>query len=423
MKILDIALNDFTRSVRSLFAIGMMVVAPLVITGLIYVAFSGAGSENSDLPIIQVGIVNLDQVPADAPVALGKTLADMYFDESVAGYIQPKIYPGEASVRSAINNQEIQAAVIIPAGMTAALMANQSVPPVRILQDPTLTIGPMVVKNMAQFLLDGIYGGSIAVQVHRQRFAVHGIAENSINLQSIIHDYEGWFTAFQRELFHSPQAALVLVTPQSAGEEAPSADPMAGILSQIMTGQMIFFAFFTGAYSMQSILKEQEEGTLARLFTTPTPRLTILGGKFLAVVFTVCGQGLVLLLVGRLLFKVQWGTPTSVLLTMLGQVASATGLGVLLISFVKHERQAGPVIGGGLTALGMLGGLFTVGMQMPEAFTRLANFIPQGWVLHAWRLSLNGAPSAEVFTTCLILVGMGATMFAIGGLRFNRRFA
>jgi hypothetical protein len=71
----------------------------------------------------------------------------------------------------------------------------------------------------------------------------------------------------------------------------------------------------------------------------------------------------------------------------------------------------------------MLGGLFTVGMQMPEAFTRISNFIPQGWVLHAWKLSLNGAPSTEVFTTFFILVAMGAAMFAIGALRFGRRFA
>ena len=34
MKIIDIALKDLVRSFRSLFAIGMMFVAPLLITGL-----------------------------------------------------------------------------------------------------------------------------------------------------------------------------------------------------------------------------------------------------------------------------------------------------------------------------------------------------------------------------------------------------
>ena len=53
---------------------------------------------------------------------------------------------------------------------------------------------------------------------------------------------------------------------------------------------MIFFAFFTGAASAQSILTEEEKGTLPRLFTTPTPELSILGGKFLAVALTVLVQ-------------------------------------------------------------------------------------------------------------------------------------
>ncbi len=33
---------------------------------------------------------------------------------------------------------------------------------------------------------------------------------------------------------------------------------------------MIFYAFFTGTSTAQSILKEEEERTLPRLFTTPT---------------------------------------------------------------------------------------------------------------------------------------------------------
>ena len=39
MKVLDIALKDLLRSFRSAFALVMMFVAPLLITGLIYFAF------------------------------------------------------------------------------------------------------------------------------------------------------------------------------------------------------------------------------------------------------------------------------------------------------------------------------------------------------------------------------------------------
>ena len=39
MKILDIAFKDLIRSFRSAFAVGMMIVAPMMLAGLIYFAF------------------------------------------------------------------------------------------------------------------------------------------------------------------------------------------------------------------------------------------------------------------------------------------------------------------------------------------------------------------------------------------------
>ena len=89
MKILAIAFKDLTRSFRSTFAVGMMVVVPLLLTGLIYFAFGGAASGNQDLPSVQVGVVNLDRLPAGSPLdlPLGDSIRSMFYDESVASWI------------------------------------------------------------------------------------------------------------------------------------------------------------------------------------------------------------------------------------------------------------------------------------------------------------------------------------------------
>lgn len=191
-----------------------------------------------------------------------------------------------------------------------------------------------------------------------------------------------------------------------------------------MTGMMIFFAFYTGAYSMMSILNEEEEGTLARLFTTPTNRISIMAGKFLSVFLTVVLQGLILMIASHFAFGVHWGTPLNVALALTGQVVAASGLGVLLIAFMKNSRQAGPVLGGALTGLGMLGGLFTAMVpNMPSAFTMLADFTPQGWVMKAWSTALNHQPTSDLFVPFIVTVAMGLVMFAIGALQFRRRLA
>jgi ABC-2 type transport system permease protein len=175
---------------------------------------------------------------------------------------------------------------------------------------------------------------------------------------------------------------------------------------------------------MISILQEEEEGTLARIFTTPTDRTAVLAGKFLAVLLMVIVQSLVLMFLGTLLFKVTWGDPLKTGMALVGQVVAATSLGVLLISLARNTRQAGAMLGGVLTVLGMLGGLFTVASGgLPGIFDTLGLFTPQGWALRAWKGSLSAGPAVDQLLPLGILLGMGVVMFAIGASIFRRRFA
>ena len=424
MKVLDIALKDLTRSFRSLFAIGMMVAAPLLITALIYFAFGGLGSSSTDLPAVKVGVVNADVLPAGSPLsaALGQSIHDMFHDPSVQRWLTATDYPDEATARAAVNHQQIGMAVIIPSQFTQNLLAGSSQTPIVIVQDPTLTVGPLVVRNMVASLLDGVAGGGISVMTIVAREQANGLAPSPAQIAGLVQAYQDWYVAFQRALFHFPDQAALKTSAPAQG--AQGASPMQQILGLIMAGQMIFFAFYTGAFAMLSVLREEEEGTLARLFTTPTSRTAILAGKFLSVFLTVALQGLFLMLFAAVVFHVDWGQPLSIALVMLGQVLAASGLGVLLIALMKNTRQAGPVLGGALTALGMLGGLFTASVpNMPAAFQMLANFTPHGWVMQGWKLAMAGQPAGGVLLPFLVTAAMGAVLFAAGAALFRRRLA
>ena len=81
------------------------------------------------------------------------------------------------------------------------------------------------------------------------------------------------------------------------------------------------------------------------------------------------------------------------------------------------------MLGGGLTALGMLGGLFTANISMPEAFTMLANFTPQGWVIKSWRVVMNGQAISDLLLPFAVMTAMGIVMFVIGAMMFRKRYA
>ena len=421
MKVLDIAIKDMIRSIRSLFAIGMTLIVPLLLTGLIYFAFGGATSGKVDLPVLKIGVVNRDAPPADQP-ALGNLLVDMLKDPSVANWLKATDIADENSARAAVDGQEIGMAILIPANFSAVILSGERQTNLVLVQDPTLTIGPLVVQNMVSSFLDGIRGARIAMDVTLQRGSVYGITLDTAAQQTLLMKYQEWYTNFQRTLYHSAQATLIAKTPVSGTSEgANQGNPMKQILGWIMAGQLVFFSFYTGSYAMMSILREEEEGTLARLFTTPTNRTVILTGKFLAVVLTVIGQALVLIVAGRLVFGVRWGQPMSVALMTFAQVIVASGLGVFLISLVKSARQAGPVMGGALSILGMLGGLFTVAVQMPAGFNTITLFTPHGWVMQGWKLVMAGNPPGNLILPLLVILTMGVILFFIGAAIFRRR--
>ena len=218
------------RSFRSLFAIGMMLAAPLVLTGLIYFAFGGISSGSPDLPAVKIGVLNADVLPASAPIttSIGQSISDMFHDQSVSGWLIAVDFNDEAAARRAVDNQEVAAAVLVPPSFTADLLAGAAGAKVVIVQDPTLSIGPQMAANMVQSLLDGVAGGAIAVQTVVQRQQADGLALEQAGIAGLVQRYQDWYMDFQRRLFHDPgSAALAMVAPDRL-RPARAGQPPAG---------------------------------------------------------------------------------------------------------------------------------------------------------------------------------------------------
>ena len=384
-KLLAIAVKDLLRSVRSLFAVGMMLVLPMLITGLIFFAFGGFGSggDSIDIADINVAVVNQDQASL-RDRQLSQKFIEFLLDEEMPDWLKVKVVEDETQARLAIDRQEIEAAIIIPAGFSRALLRSGGNATLVILHDPTLTIAPAILQELVGQFVDAVSGTLIGVNVMVDQLEAEEVAIDEAALWSAIQRYTAWFSSLQEGLRESNQPAL-RVRPPAAETQAGAANGKGALMGQVMAGMMIFFVFFSGAASTESILVEHEEGTLARLFVTPTPRRLILGGKFLAVVLTVAIQSLVLMAASALAFGVWWGRPASVFLAWLGMAVASTGFGIFLMSMLKSSRQSGVVLGGVVSATGMMGGLMTTGMMnLPAAFNIMNLFVPQGWALLAW---------------------------------------
>ncbi len=423
MKILDLALKDLKRNFRSAFGLVMMFVAPLLITGLIDLAFGGIGSESGiQVPVTRIQAVNLDDPvqTVGGGLSIGQMLMDSFRDEQLASSLQVT-ETDEATARAAVAQEKADVAILIPAGLTEAAFTSDQAASITLVEGANPSAGAGLVKGIVSGYLEGFAGTRIAADVTAKLAALRNIKNSDALVKQVRDQYAQWARVTSAQLQSGQLAELRLESPAPAPVGQDATGQMMG---RIMVGMMVFFVFFTGANTAESIIIEQEEGTLARLLTTPTGRSTILGGKLTAVFFTLIVQLAVLLISAGLLFHIRWGEWMPMLLMSVGLIAAAAGFGVFVMSFIKNTRQTGPVLGGVLTITGMLGGVMTAFVpNMPKAFTTVNLFTPHGWAMRGWGLVLAGHSLGEVVPTALITLAWGAALFVVGVILFRKRLA
>jgi ABC-2 type transport system permease protein len=418
MKILDIAFKDIKHSLRSGFGIMMMFIVPLMIPAIIGAAFGGmldggGDSGGFNIAVTRVVVANLDLATDQSA---GAILTEFLQSDDLKSLVQTTIVDDEATARERVNTQQADVAVIVPADFSQAAFTGSGVSNVVMVSDPTSTIGPLIVKQLLAQFADGFSGARITLDIATQQLGTLDAA----TAQTVALQYAQWAQAQGQQQSNGQHPMLAVQAPPVKA----AARNTASMMASMMAGMLVFFAFFTAASMAQTILKEEEDGTLPRLFTTPTTRATILGGKFTAIFMMVSVQVFVVMIIASLMFMITWGDPFMVALSIVGLVVCAAGFGLFLLSFIKNTRQAGPMIGGVLTVTAMLGGLYSMTIPNAPAFMdTLSLFMPQGWVMRSWKLTLNGGQLFEVLLPVVVAVIIGAVLFSIGTLNFRRRYA
>jgi ABC-2 type transport system permease protein len=426
MKLLDIAIKDLLRSFRSVFVLIFAFVLPLLTIAIFYFAFGGQGGDDGgfDLPTTKVQIVNLyEPNPQYGDFAAGEVLVEGLKGEAFEDLFEVTEVDSAEKARAAVDNQEAGVAVIIPAGLTAAAFDPDGQASIEVYQDPTLSIGPSIVKNFVGQFVDNFTGSKVAALVANEQLTERGVTVDGGMLYTIASQYGDWAQV------QSHDTSALFNTALPAGVEKEETNQIALMLSTIMAGMLVFYAFFTGASASQSFLEEEEEGTLARLFTTPTPQPTILGGKLIAIFAMLVIQVGVLILLAAVIFGVDWGQPLPVVLVALGLTTLAASFGIFVTSWLKGTKQAGAVYGGVLNIVGWVGisRMFLALVPGTEGVADIGNTVslisPYGWALWGLQEVLGGGGVGDVILIVVVMLAMSAAFFTIGVLKFRKRFA
>jgi ABC-2 type transport system permease protein len=320
------------------------------------------------------------------------------------------------AARLRVDDAEVAAAVIIPAGFSAGvvpdydtgIVAGEPVP-IEIYADPGQPYSAgTVISVVTQYMnvIDKLVaGGLVTVTQLREN--------NLIPPEETAHFAQETVGRMVQQV--DSQLIVLNSSDMSQAEEEPF-NP----LFVAASGFAVFFLMFTVIMGGRSILQEREMGTLSRLMATPTRVSQILGGKTLGIFLAGFLQVTILIFATAQLLDVNWGDPLAVVVLIAATAAAATGWGILLAAVATSAAQI-IALGGGLALIfGILGGSLT--MSVPDAglMATLSKITPHAWAIDGMEQLASGGDMADVMVNIVALILMMAVLFAIAIIVFQR---
>ena len=380
-----ICLKDLRARLRDRSAVLIGIVVPLGLAFIFNSIFSGISGASD---VISLGVVNADH-GAVSQQFTGQVLPAV----GRSGLIT--IHP-EATLeraRALAANGTLAAVIVIPAGFSARVQANQPAS-MQVIGNVDAPISTQIARSIAE---------SYAADLNRVRLSVATVAAGSTPLPPA------------RIQALAAQAAAAPVAVSDVSAQTKELDQK----SFFAAGMAVFFLFFTVQFGVTSLLEERHDGTLARLLAAPISRASILGGKLLTSFLLGVISMSVLVVATTLLFGASWGNPLGVAVLVVAAILAATGIMALIATLARNAEQAANWQSVVAVVLGLLGGTFFPVSQAPGVLSRLTFVAPQAWFLRGLG-DLRGGSISVVWVPALAMLIFAVVTGALATMRLRR---
>ncbi|MCI0393551.1 MAG: ABC transporter permease [Chloroflexi bacterium] len=414
-KVLTIGWKDLIVTFRDRAALIMMLAAPLVLTlGMGFVTGSFSQDDSSGLADIPVVVVNEDEGQ------LGQALAQAFASPELAELVEPTTAGSFAAARQQVDDDEVAAAVLIPAGFSAGVIpgrdggaAGQAVA-IEVYANPARPLSAGVVQAIVNSFASQVRAGQVSGQVAITQLIMDGLIspqEAPTASQAMVERMMGEDGG--------GQALIALHRSSATVDEEETFNPLAFFA----TGMAVFFLMYTVTIGGRSILDERNARTLSRLLTTPTSLAQVLGGKVLGVFLTGFTQVIILIVATSLMFNLRWGDALGVIVLVAAVAAAATGWGILLAALAKSAGQISSLGTALMLIFGIMGGTFISLANFSSAVRVASRITPNAWAVEGFNTLAAGGVLADILTPVAALLVMAAALFALAVLAFRQRKA
>lgn len=379
-----IAGKDLRQRLRDRSAIVIGLVAPIAIAALMSLAFRGAETFHYTL-----GVVDDDHGP------LATALVGVLHEPGLRQVVTTQSLPSAAAARSAVRDKTVGAALVVPAGFSAAAAAGHPAALTVVTGADNATAGSVTASIASSFVAQ-LNADRLSVAT---ALAAGAPGSEAARLQSLSSTLRIPLTTVDRSVGATPLKAVSYYSP----------------------GMAIFFLLFMVSFASRSYFVDRDQGMIDRMRAAPVRPTEILLGKALSVfVYGLLSLGLIAV-VTSVAFGADWGNPVAagtlcVVLTM-----SVVMLTMLVIGVARTQRQAEGIASIVVFGLALLGGNFIFLSAAPPIMRTLALATPNGWALRGFTdLATVGGGLGTVALPIGAILAFSALVGAVATLLAHR---
>ncbi|WP_420077744.1 ABC transporter permease [Streptomyces sp. JL3001] len=384
MTALAVTSATLARVLRDRTALFFMVLLPVAIIVVIGVTVSGFDQ-------FRVGLVTASQA---GPVARELT-AEL---EEAPG-LRTRTYATADDARTALRRAELDAVVVVPNGLDAAVRAGRSVA-VQVLVEPSGSAGHGAVSSVSAV-----------------------VAEHAARLQAARFAGEETGSSFDDALTlaRGAERAASPITVRSETVNGQSDFLPLGYSYSTPT-MLVLFVFINALAGGAAIVQTRRTGVYARALAAPVAARTLVFGETVAHLLLAVLQSLLIVGIGALVFDVKWGDPLAAGALVTVWALVGTGAGVLAGALFRTPEQVhaiGPALGIGM---GMLGGCMWPLAVVPDWLRSAGHAVPHAWAVDAWTTLLSrDGDLAAIVRDLGVLAAFATALITLASLSLRRR--
>ncbi|GGH32077.1 ABC transporter permease [Paenibacillus segetis] len=267
----------------------------------------------------------------------------------------------------------------------------------------------VLMGNPNHIAIESVKGATVTSYM---KSMLYGYIDNVTSISKIA----GGDAAKFKELYDRYQGADFKITTRAVNDTSTTKE-----MSYQSIGFLIMFMMMSAVNLSELMLKNRENRTYFRVLSSPVHARTYLLSNIIVNLIVIIAQIVVTLFIMRYVFNLDPGVPIHEMIGLLTLFALVSvSISLAIVSFAKSSAGSGAMENLIIVPTCLLSGCFFSMSIMPEPLQRIAQFLPQSWVLESINKLQSGESLSSIWFNLVVILAFAVVFFLIAAYKIGR---